>query len=130
MKKINIEDGIVVGTAGGKYELKNPIVQYLLKGFDDAIADLANSRVSPSSILEIGCGEGHVTQILLDHTSANIFATDLSASVLSRAKSLIVSDRVSHKVADVEKLEPLVSAPELVVCCEVLEHLRNPHIVL
>jgi len=57
MKKIIIEDGIVVGTAGGKYELKNPVAQYLLRGFDNAISDMA-TYISPSSILEVGCGEG------------------------------------------------------------------------
>ena len=125
MKKVKIEDGIVVGTAGGKYELKNPIAQYLLRGFDNAISDLA-AHISPSSILEIGSGEGHVTRLLLESTAANILATDLSASVLAETESSLASDRVSYLVSDVETLEPLTTTPQMVVCCEVLEHLKNP----
>lgn len=124
-EKVKIENGIVVGTAGGKYELKNPIAQYLLRKFDDTIADFS-AYVSPSSILEVGCGEGHVTKLLLEHTSAKILATDLSESVLSETESRIGSDRVSYMVSDVELLEPLATSPQMVVCCEVLEHLNNP----
>ena len=124
-KKVKIENGVVVGTAGGKYELKNPIAQYLLRGFDNAVAELA-AHVSPSSILEIGCGEGHVTQLLLENTSANILATDLSASVLAETELLLASDRVSYMVADVELLEPLTTSTQMLVCCEVLEHVKNP----
>ncbi|MCF8055238.1 MAG: class I SAM-dependent methyltransferase [Desulfocapsa sp.] len=125
MKKTRIEGGVVVGTSGGKYELKNPIAQYLLRGFDNAISEMAE-HISPSSILEIGCGEGHVTQLLLKHTSATIVATDLSASVLSETKKLLASERVSYLVSDIEELEPWASPPEMVVCCEVLEHLQDP----
>lgn len=125
VKKVKIEDGVVVGTAGGKYEIKNPIAQYLLRGFDNTIAGLA-AHISPSSILEVGCGEGHVTQLLLEHTSANIFATDISVSVLAETESSLASDRVSYMVSDVERLEPLATSPQMVVCCEVLEHVKNP----
>ena len=125
MKNVKIEDGIVVGTTGGKYELKNPIAQYLLRGFDNAISDMA-AHISPTSIFEIGCGEGHVTQLLLENTSANILATDLSASILAETESTLASDRVSYMVADVETLEPLDTTPQMVVCCEVLEHLKQP----
>jgi ubiquinone/menaquinone biosynthesis C-methylase UbiE len=126
MPKVKIENGVVVGTAGGKYELKNPIARYLLAGFDRAFVQLV-SKVLPGTILEVGCGEGHVTRILLEHTSASILATDLSPTVLEEARSNCPrTDRLRFGVADVEKLRPLTSLPDMVVCCEVLEHLKDP----
>jgi cyclopropane fatty-acyl-phospholipid synthase-like methyltransferase len=38
-------------------------------------------------MLEIGCGEGHVTQLLLKHTTASILASDVSASVIAEMES-------------------------------------------
>jgi ubiquinone/menaquinone biosynthesis C-methylase UbiE len=51
------ENGIVVGNAYDKYGSQNPIVRRIMKGFDDALSELVE-KVKPSSIHEIGCGEG------------------------------------------------------------------------
>ena len=72
-----IEDGLVVGTGSDKYETKNPLAQYLLRQFDNSIAELVK-MAKPKTILEVGCGEGHVTDILLNNSSASIQAMDIS----------------------------------------------------
>jgi ubiquinone/menaquinone biosynthesis C-methylase UbiE len=64
-----IEDGLVVGTGSDKYESKNPILQYLLRQFDNSIAELVEIA-QPDTVLEVGCGEGHVTNIILDNSAA------------------------------------------------------------
>lgn len=122
--KIRIENGLIVGTTGNKYESKNPVTRYLISNFDRAVADLASS-ISPSRILEIGCGEGHITKILLQCTKARIHATDISASVLAEARTALNSGRVSYEVTSIEALK-IAKAPDMVVCCEVLEHLTDP----
>ncbi len=120
-----IENGIVVGTGSDKYETKNPLAQYMLKTFDDAVAELASS-VNPDTILEVGCGEGHITQILLDHTQAKIHATDLSPTIVNIARENLDSSRLTFEATNIVDLEPQSHNAELVVCCEVLEHLDNP----
>jgi SAM-dependent methyltransferase len=123
--KVRIENGIVIGTSGGKYAASNPIARYLIRRFDRAVADLA-TVADPSNILEIGCGEGHVTQVLLEATRANIVATDISATMIAEASRAIRSSRVSYRQLDITTFEPLEPAPDLIVCCEVLEHLCSP----
>lgn len=121
---MKMENGIVVGTIGNKYSSKNPIARHLVRGFDNAVGSMA-SATSPKSILEIGCGEGHVTQILLNQTRAEIHATELSASVLKETKQRITDPRITWDLAKLEDYRPN-RAFDLVVCCEVLEHLPNP----
>lgn len=119
-----IEDGLVVGTGSDKYESKNPLAQYLLRQFDNSIAELVNIA-KPNTILEVGCGEGHVTDILLANTKATIQALDISQTIVDIAKAEIDSPRVDFQqfnIYDLAEKEPA----DLVVCCEVLEHLETP----
>jgi len=120
-----IENGIVVGTGSDKYETKNPLARALLKHFEQAVGDLAAS-VDPASILEVGCGEGHITRCLLDRTGAAITATDLSATIVDIARNRVDSPRVSFEPLNLYDLDPQTHNGELVVCCEVLEHLDDP----
>lgn len=119
-----IEDGLVVGTGSDKYESKNPIAQYLLRQFDQSIADLVK-LAKPKTILEVGCGEGHVTDILLKNSAATIEALDISQTIVDIAKDSIKSPRVNFQqfnIYDLAEKEPA----DLLVCCEVLEHLETP----
>lgn len=119
-----VEDGLVVGTASDKYESKNPIAQYLLRQFDNSIAELVRIA-EPDTILEVGCGEGHVTDILLANSKATILAMDISQTIVDIAKSSVKSLRVEFQQFNIYDLADKDSA-DLVVCCEVLEHLETP----
>jgi len=129
MAKIPIvEDGLVVGTGSDKYETKNPLAQYLLRQFDTSIAELVKIA-NPSAILEVGCGEGHVTDILLKNSDASIEALDISQTIVDIAKNTIDSPRVNFQQFNIYDLAEKKPA-DLVVCCEVLEHLETPEIGL
>jgi SAM-dependent methyltransferase len=124
MPSPRIENCVVIGTTS-KYELRNPIAQYLINQFDASIITLLR-EVSSLHILEIGCGEGHVTEILLKNTQANITATDLSPTLISETSARIQSARVNFQVADAMHLKIETPRPDMIVCCEVLEHLSDP----
>ena len=124
-ENIRIENGLVIGTAGNKYELKNPIARWLIRGFDTAVSELA-AQAAPRTILEVGCGEGHIVQLLLEATSAQIHATDISPTCIADAKANVSSERVTFGVENVMTIGPPSVAPDMVVCCEVLEHLEDP----
>ena len=119
-----IEEGLVVGTGSDKYETKNPLAQYLLRQFDNSIAELVN-MAKPDTILEVGCGEGHVTDILLKNSTASIQAMDISQTIVDIAKQSIDSTRVDFQQFNIYDLAEKDIA-DLVVCCEVLEHLETP----
>ena len=128
MNDIRIENGVIVGTSGNKFKTKNPLARCLLRNFDNAIIAVASS-VKAANILEIGCGEGHVTQLLLVNTGAKILATDISESIINQTSQTLNNARISYQVEQLETLECEIR-PDLVVCCEVLEHLPNPDIGL
>ena len=119
-----IEEGLVVGTGSDKYESKNPISQYLLRQFDSSIAELVKIA-QPDTILEVGCGEGHVTNILLANSTATIQAMDISQTIVDIAKEGVDSPRVEFSQFNIYDLAKKERA-DLVVCCEVLEHLETP----
>jgi 2-polyprenyl-3-methyl-5-hydroxy-6-metoxy-1,4-benzoquinol methylase len=125
MKQPIVENGVVVGTGSDKFEQKNPIVQWALRGFDRAILELAVGP-NPQRILEVGCGEGHVTNLLLQSTQARIVAYDISRRVLDVARQTVSSDRVEFGLKNILDLDPERDRAPLIVCCEVLEHLECP----
>jgi SAM-dependent methyltransferase len=124
---IRIENGVIIGTTKGKYDSKNPLARKLVHGFDDSVMELAR-RANPKTILEVGCGEGHVLKLLLQATDAKVHATDISATCVAEARSYVADDtgRVTFGVDDILQMRPRTSRPDLVVCCEVLEHLHDP----
>ncbi len=119
-----VENGIVVGTSSDRHSSKNPVIQFIQGLFDQSISTLTQS-VKADKILEVGCGEGHVTQILLDNSDANIHAMDISQTIIDIARQNIDSQRVTFEQRNIYDLES-VEAADLVVCCEVLEHIDDP----
>lgn len=128
MGNVKIEKGTIVGTSGNKFSTKNPLAIYLLKGFDNAIAEIVRS-IPLTNVLEIGCGEGHVTKLVLENSNARILATDISQSIIEQTRKELNNTRVSYQVGPLETLT-CDSHFDLVVCCEVLEHLYDPDIGL
>lgn len=120
-----VEDGIVVGTGSDKFESKNPVVRWAVGQFDRAVAEMV-AGLNPEEILEVGCGEGHVTRILLSHTAARVRCLDISDRVLDAARAATRSERATFERRAIVDLDPQRDAAPLVVCCEVLEHLEDP----
>ncbi|WP_185982854.1 class I SAM-dependent methyltransferase [Aureimonas mangrovi] len=123
--KVRIEDGLVIGTASDKYDSGNPLARWLVGQFDAAVSDFAR-QADPKTVLEVGCGEGHIVELLLQATSARIHATDISATCVAEAQANVSSDRVTFATQNVMTMTPPEVPPQMVVCCEVLEHLDAP----
>ena len=117
-------EGNIVGNLYDKYGSKNPITRRLMAGFLDSATRLFN-RVAPSSVLEVGCGEGHLAQHLLKGAVSRperFEACDLElGQVTPGLDSMIV-----FKPASAYELPYATNEFELLVCCEVLEHLERP----
>jgi len=80
---------------------------------------------------EIGCGEGELAQRLAAR-GLRVRGTDAAADVIAEARTRAEAAGVpvELRVAPVEELEPARDAAELIVCCEVMEHLPDPHAAL
>jgi 2-polyprenyl-3-methyl-5-hydroxy-6-metoxy-1,4-benzoquinol methylase len=111
-----------------KYTQRRGLERRLLSRFRTRM--LAELRpLHPASILDAGCGEGYVTEWL-----ARAFETTETTAVDGRADALAaLTDRSPniHVVeSDLSALPFADDSFELVVCTEVLEHVREPSAVL
>lgn len=112
-----------LGNYYDKYNTRNPIEKYLVSNFFKSVFR-ALAPVRPASILDIGCGEGIVTEMLQEkYSESAIIATDTDHSFVNQ----VATTRV--KVPVINALPNLCfpnGAFELVVLLEVLEHLPHP----
>lgn len=116
-------DGVIVGNVYDKYTTHNPVARRLVRGFLTAVTELYE-RVSPRTVLEVGCGEGYLAQHLLSTSSRpeRFEACDLSVEYVIDGMDPLAQFRE----ASVYDLPYADDEFDLVVCCEVLEHLTDP----
>ena len=114
---------VIVGNVYDKYTTRNPIARRLMQGFLDAVSELYVS-VRPERVLEVGCGEGHLAQHLINLPyRPNVFqGCDLSLEQLAPS----LDKQLVFEKADIYDLPYGDASFDLVVCCEVLEHLEFP----
>ena len=121
------EDGIVFGNAYDKYGSTNPVVKYLMRGFDQSL-DHYISQTGVKEFHEIGCGEGYGV-LKYAKKGFETRGSDFSSEVISLAKENAAEQAVSADIFSVKSIYDLKvdsDASKLIVCCEVLEHLENP----
>jgi 2-polyprenyl-3-methyl-5-hydroxy-6-metoxy-1,4-benzoquinol methylase len=121
------EAGIVVGNVFDKYGSRNPVVRWIMRGFHDALSELV-AKAAPASIHEVGCGEGYWT-ITWNRQGIPARGSDFSAAVIEMARANAAAQGladISFEARSIYDLEPGRDSADLVVCCEVLEHLEEP----
>lgn len=121
------EDGIVVGNAYDKYGAKNPIVRWIMKGFDDALSDLVR-KAAPRTIHEVGCGEGYWV-LSWNRQGIQARGSDFSEKVIGLARENAQAQGISpdaFEARSIYDIQPGWDGADLIVCCEVLEHLEDP----
>jgi 2-polyprenyl-3-methyl-5-hydroxy-6-metoxy-1,4-benzoquinol methylase len=111
-----------VGNLYDKYGTRNPIARFLMKRFLSTVTELSR-RARPQSVLEVGCGEGRLSQHLFEQLTPDRFSgCDLELGQLDTHCDPQIAFREGSAYAlPYEKAEF-----DLVVCCEVLEHLEDP----
>jgi 2-polyprenyl-3-methyl-5-hydroxy-6-metoxy-1,4-benzoquinol methylase len=121
------EQGVIVGNVYDKYGTRNPAARWIMRNFESALSGLV-AQVNPRAIHEVGCGEGYW---VLRWREEGIAArgSDFSEKVIGLARTNAMDRQVSPELFaahNVYELDPVRDAAELIVCCEVLEHLERP----
>jgi len=121
------ERGVVVGNVYDKYASRNPLVRRIMRGFHGALDGLV-AQARPRSIHEVGCGEGYWV-LRWSEQGIDTRGSDFSEEVIRLARLNAAErgvDAGRFAVRSAYELDPARDAADLVVCCEVLEHLERP----
>lgn len=121
------EKGIVFGNTFNKYESSNPIVKWMMKGFDSSLQSLVD-KCEVTDIHEVGCGEGFWVN-KWNASNINARGSDFSTEVIHIAKQnarALQLDENKFSVCSIYDLQKGKDSASLIICCEVLEHLENP----
>ncbi|HNQ17204.1 MAG TPA: class I SAM-dependent methyltransferase [Candidatus Woesebacteria bacterium] len=121
----------VEGNLEDKYNAKNPVSKYLmqrfLRSFEQLLVEVKKQE-RITTICEVGCGEGELLKILHTHfPKAKLYACDLASNEIAKAKCNTQELKVTFTQQNAESLHIYADQQfDLVVCCEVLEHLEQP----
>lgn len=110
-----------------KYNTKNPIARALMQGFLAAFLDLAEMAKPEGTALEVGCGEGELSMRLHArgwHVQGCDIAEEAVAEATRRAASSDAA--ITFQTLDIFHASGAFTPHDLVVCCEVMEHLEDP----
>jgi len=124
----------VVQPAGNyydKYHTRNPIARRLMNGFLTSFESMVDRCAGVANALEVGCGEGELSMRLARRGLA-VSGFDIADEVVleARRRAEAAGLAIPFTVGSALDLDPPAQAADLVVCCEVLEHLEDPRQVL
>ncbi|WP_322806518.1 class I SAM-dependent methyltransferase [Thermanaerothrix sp.] len=125
---MDITNNTITGHYFNKHISKNPLVRILVRGYKKALSSLVVS-IEFNSLLEIGSGEGYIISYINQVTNPKVIvASDLDWKLLNENKAKV---EVTHKlVCRGEALPFDKKSFDLIVLCEVLEHIINPSLVM
>lgn len=124
-QKLVVSQGVVAGNPYDKYGTKNPVARRLMSAFLEGFDELVALAGPMESVLEVGCGEGHITARLAKCFGPDrVFGTDLSPEIIDIARhehpGLNFETQTIYEVGSAGKRW------DLIVACEVFEHLEDP----
>jgi 2-polyprenyl-3-methyl-5-hydroxy-6-metoxy-1,4-benzoquinol methylase len=123
---VTVEAAEAGGNVYDKYGTSNPVARHLMAGFMAQLDELVE-RTGARQAHEVGCGEGELA-IRLALRGIAMRGTDAFPQVLeeARRRAGAASVDIDFEATPVEELSPERDAAELILCCEVLEHLEDP----
>ena len=115
------------GPAGNyydKFNTKNPIAKRLVAGFREFFRTYYGKLPSGLRVLEVGCGEGYILEMAKERSPTSIHGFDVDMPILRQARERIPVAKIS--LADARNIPYGDRSFDLVICCEVLEHIDRP----
>ena len=118
-----VQPGNVAGNTYNKYASTNPIERKMMASFFSALDEML-AGIYPSVIVEVGAGEGRITELLVErYPGATVVGLDLPDSELAGEWAEL---DVPMLFGDVTRLPFANRSIDLVVGLEVLEHVPSP----
>jgi 2-polyprenyl-3-methyl-5-hydroxy-6-metoxy-1,4-benzoquinol methylase len=120
------EDGIVTGNTYDKYGSTNPVVRRLMGGFERTLEELLR-RADPSSLLDVGCGEGVLVQRWAQSLpEKRVVGIDLEEESIQAGWSKRQAPNLEYRTMQAENLPFAANEFDLATAIEVLEHVPDP----
>jgi 2-polyprenyl-3-methyl-5-hydroxy-6-metoxy-1,4-benzoquinol methylase len=121
---------VPTGNTYDKYGSTNPVVRRLMAGFERTLDELF-TLAAPASVLDVGCGEGVLTEQWADRISpGRIVGIDLDDPKLAAEWAGRRRPNLTFAPMEVERLEFGDGEFDLVAATEVLEHVTEPELAL
>ncbi len=118
----------ITGNFYNKYESKNLIEIFLVNRYKNRLANIL-SNLHINNCLEIGSGEGYILKILQEKLQiSSIFGSDIDINLVLNNKHSLPN--VNWTVNTAEFIPFDYGNFDLIIACEVLEHLKDPNIFL
>lgn len=114
-----------------KYNTRNPIARALMQGFLRSFDKLVEGSGEVGTALEIGCGEGELS-MRLARRGWRVQGCDIAddAVLEARRRASVAGLSIPFEQQDIANCRQRYQPHDLVVCCEVMEHLEDPHAAL
>jgi 2-polyprenyl-3-methyl-5-hydroxy-6-metoxy-1,4-benzoquinol methylase len=121
---------VPTGNTYDKYGSTNPVVRRLMAGFERTLDELF-AQAAPASVLDVGCGEGVLTEQWADRIApGRIVGIDLEDPKLDAEWGGRQRPNLTFAAMEVERLAFGDREFELVAATEVLEHVTSPDLAL
>jgi len=121
--------GVPTGNTFDKYGSTNPVVKRLMARFERDMFELLD-RAAPASILDVGCGEGVLTEQWADRVAGRVVGFDLEDPKLEAEWRHRARPNLEFKAGDAHHMEYRTGEFEIATAVEVLEHVPDPEGVL
>jgi 2-polyprenyl-3-methyl-5-hydroxy-6-metoxy-1,4-benzoquinol methylase len=117
---------VPTGNTYDKYGSSNPVVKRLMAGFHRAVDDLW-AKAAPSSVLDVGCGEGVLTLEWAERLGAGrVVGIDLDDPKLRAEWAARTRPNLEFRVQEATSLSFRDDEFDMVAAIEVLEHVPDP----
>jgi 2-polyprenyl-3-methyl-5-hydroxy-6-metoxy-1,4-benzoquinol methylase len=121
-----VAEAVPTGNTYDKYGSTNPVVKRLMRGFDGALDELW-ARAAPESVLDVGCGEGLLTQRFAERLGeGRAVGVDLDDPKLQTEWDARTRPNLEFRTLDGPELPFEKDEFDVACALEVLEHVPDP----